>query len=282
MTQPPLTPETMDDAALYVGDVMHARTRPRRHALRYRMYALLLDLDRLDAINARLRLFSVGGFNLFSFHTKDRGDGSGRDLAAQVRGHLDAAGIDHGNGPIRLLTMPRLLGWAFNPLSVYFCHGADGTLQAVLWEVDNTFGQRHAYLIPVTGESDGQIEQHCDKAFYVSPFMDMGLHYTFRFHAPADTTDITIDVSDSEGLMLRAHQKMARAALSDRTLLKLFFSLPFLTLRVVGGIHWEALKIWLKGVRLRPRPAPPTHPVSVIEPATPPPAPAIIAQGQLP
>jgi DUF1365 family protein len=252
-------------SALYPGHVTHARLKPRVHRLSYRIYSLLLDLDELDTLDRRLKWFSIDRFNLFSFHRKDRGDGSGRDLKGQVERAMRAAGIEPDGGSIRLLTMPRLLGWAFNPLSTYFCYRRDGSLAAILWEVDNTFHQRHAYMIPVDRIAPGgEIEQHCDKAFYVSPFMEMDLHYQFRVHAPGETLSIRIDVSDAEGTVLGARHIARKQGLTDKALLAAFFAIPLLTLRVIGGIHWEALKIWLKRVRLVARPAPPETPVTVV------------------
>lgn len=252
-------------SALYPGHVTHARLKPRVHRLNYRIYSLLLDLDELDELDRRLKWFSVDRFNLFSFHRKDRGDRSGCDLKGQVERAMRLAGVEPDGGRIRLLVMPRLLGWSFNPLSTYFCYRRDGALAAILWEVDNTFHERHAYMIPV-GEidPDGEIVQHCDKAFYVSPFMDMDLHYEFRVHPPGETLSIRIDTSDAEGKVMGARHIACKKELTDRALLAAFFAIPLLTLRVIGGIHWEALKIWLKRVRLVSRPAPPENPVSVV------------------
>lgn len=253
-------------SALFPGHVTHARLKPKVHRLAYRIYSLLLDLDELEALDRKLKLFSVDRFNLFSFHAKDRGDRSGRDLKRQVEETMQAAGLQPDGGPIRLLTMPRLLGWAFNPLSVFFCYGRDESLRAILWEVDNTFGQRHGYMIPVAENSGAEIVQHCDKAFYVSPFMDMDLHYRFRVSPPAEKLSIRIETFDEQGPVLTARHLAKRTELTDAALLKAFFAIPFLTLRVVGGIHWEALKIWMKGVGLRVRPDPPERPVSHVLP----------------
>lgn len=252
-------------SALYPGHVTHARLKPRMHKLSYRVYSLLLDLDELDTVDRRLGWFSVDRFNLFSFYRKDRGDGTGHDLKGQVESAMRTAGVEPDGGPIRLLTMPRLCGWAFNPISTYFCYRLDGGVAAILWEVDNTFHQRHAYMIPVeqTGPG-GEIVQHCDKAFYVSPFMDMDLRYEFHVYPPEETLSIRIDTFDAEGKVLGARHVARKQALTDGALLRAFFAIPFLTLRVIGGIHWEALKIWLKRVRLRSRPAPPENPVSVV------------------
>ena len=251
-------------SALYPGHVTHARLRPKQHKLAYRIYSLLLDLDELDLLDKRLRWFSVDRFNLFSFRRRDRGDRSGFDLRTQVENAMRAAGVTPDGGSIRLLTMPRLLGWAFNPLSTFFCYRNDGALAAILWEVDNTFGERHAYMIPVDAGQGGEIEQRCDKAFYVSPFMDMDLRYVFRVSPPDGLLSIRIDTFDDEGLLLTARHLARRSELTDANLLKAFFAIPFLTLRVIGGIHWEALKLWLKGVRLRVHPKPPENSISVV------------------
>jgi len=250
-------------SALYIGHVMHRRLRPRAHRLRYRMVSLLLDLDEIDALAARLRLFSRGGFNIFSFRDRDYGDGTAQPLRRQVERHLEAAGIAPDGGAIRLLTMPRLLGFAFNPLSVYFCHGRDGALRAILYEVNNTFGQRHSYLLPVAAGPSRLVRQDCAKAFHVSPFMAMDMHYAFRVLPPGDHLSIAIAASDAQGPVLSAVHTATRRPLSDAALLRVLVTHPLLTFKVVGGILWEAARLWVKGVPVRPRPAPPRHAVSI-------------------
>ncbi|OYR20450.1 DUF1365 domain-containing protein [Brucella pseudogrignonensis] len=251
-------------SALFPGHVTHARLRPKVHKLAYKIYSLLLDLDELEALDGKLKLFSLDRFNLFSFYRKDRGDGSTVSLREQVERAMDAAGVTPDGGAIRLLTMPRIAGWAFNPLSVFFCYNRGGELVAILWEVDNTFRQRHGYMIPVENASSGRIVQSCDKAFYVSPFMDMKLLYEFEVTPPTDRLSIRINSFDDEGLLLTARHLARRVELSDAALLSAFFAIPFLTLKVVGGIHWEALKIWLKGIGLRKRPAAPDTPITSV------------------
>jgi DUF1365 family protein len=253
-----------DFSALYDGVVIHRRFAPKPHALRYRMFMALLDLDDLDALDGRLRLFSRNRFNLFAFHDKDHLDDGAVRLRSQVEGHLARAGIALDGGAIRLLSLPRILGYAFNPLSVYFCHQADGALSAILYEVRNTFGQRHTYLIPVEPGATGAIRQSCQKVFYVSPFMDMDMTYDFRVIAPGATLSIGVDGLQGDTRVIATSFAGTRRALSDAALLRAFVTYPLLSLAVVGGIHWEALKLWLKGVRLRARPAPPLNPVSII------------------
>lgn len=252
-----------EDSALYIGRVMHQRLRPTRHRLRYRVYNLLIDIDELPRLHARLRCFSVDRFNLFSFHAADHGDGSGRDLRAQVEAWLREAGLPTG-GAIRLLTMPRLLGHVFNPLSVWFCHAPGGALQALLYEVNNTFGQRHRYLIPVADGGAPVVDQRCDKQMYVSPFNGMDLCYRFRIVPPGETVSVGISVHDADGAVLNARLDGQRAPLSDLALLRVFVTHPLLTLKVVGAIHWQALRLWIKRVPLHPRPAAPERDLTIV------------------
>ena len=259
-------------SALYRGHLMHQRLRPLRHRLSYRMFSALIDIDELPSWHARLRCFSVNRFNVFSFHTTDHGDGTAVDpagLRAWAEGHLAQAGFPTG-GAIRLLTMPRLFGYAFNPLSVWFCESPDGALQAILYEVNNTFGERHSYLIGVDAAqcSAGPIEQRSVKRLYVSPFLGMDLHYRFRIEPPAQRLSIGVSVhDDADGAaVLNARLDGERIPLSDSALLRLLVSHPLLTLKVMAGIHWEALRLWLKGARLHERPAAPERPVTVVQP----------------
>lgn len=244
-------------SAIYAGWVMHQRLRPVRHRLRYRLFSLLLDLDEIDALAGSMRWFSRGRFNLISFFDRDHGDGSARPLRAQIEAVLAEAGLPHG-GRIALLAMPRVLGFVFNPLSVWFCHDADQRLSAILYEVHNTFGERHSYLLPVErGARD--VRQDAAKHFHVSPFLPMNLTYAFRVAPPADDLSIAITVADAAGPVLCAVHRARRIALDDGALLRMFAADPLLTIKVVAGIGWEALKLWAKRVPVHdhPRVAPP-------------------------
>jgi DUF1365 family protein len=258
----------MTSSCLYAGTVMHRRIKPRPHKLNYRVFWTLLDLDELAQINRTLRLFSLERFNLFGFYNADHGDGSRQPLRAQVEQHLAAANMNLEGGAVRLLCMPRMLGFVFNPISVYYCYHRDGALMALLYEVHNTFGQRHSYLIPVGDQKGGPLEQRCLKAFYVSPFMDMDMSYVFRAQPPTDRIALIIEGSDAEGAVLVASLAGNRKALSDGALLNAFISFPLLTLKVVAGIHWEALKLWIKGMRLRRKPPAP-GPITIVPQALP-------------
>jgi DUF1365 family protein len=243
-----MTPQS----ALYVGAVMHRRLRPTVHQFRYRAFWLLIDLDELPILTARLRLFSHNRFNLFALHETDQGDGSATPLRVQAERRLSEAGIDIASGPIRLLCMPRTLGYSFNPISIYFCHRPCGELAAIIYEVHNTFGERHSYVCSVKPKVD-EIRQNSRKVFYVSPFMDMDLAYDFRLSAPAERVALGINASKGGQRVLHACLAAARRELTDGALLTLFFSIPLITAKVTLAIHWEALRLWLKGMRLRSR-----------------------------
>jgi DUF1365 family protein len=246
-------------SALYVGSVMHRRMTPRRHCLRYRAFWLVIDLDETDVLD-HLRLFSRDRFNLVSFHARDHGDRK-QPLRTYVERTLAEHAIDWDGGRIALLCMPRILGYVFNPLSIYFCYRRDGSLAALLYEVRNTFGQMHSYLLPVSTQAP-LIHQRCAKVFYVSPFLGMDLTYDFRVEPPSDKVSVVVSAANPRGPMLVASLVGERRELSDRSLVLALLAHPLLTLKVVGAIHWEALKIWWKGIRIEPRPPAPTHSVT--------------------
>lgn len=250
-------------SGLYRGVVVHARTRPRQHRLRYRIFMTLLDLDELPRLDRSLRLFGHNRPGLIGFHDKDHLSG-GPDLKGEVAQLLARAGIDIDGGAIHLLCMPRVLGFVFNPISVYFCHRRDGTPAAMLYEVNNTFGQRHVYLIPVEPSADGVIVQTCAKALHVSPFMDMAMRYRFRTTPPGDEAVLTIDGDDSHGPLIATAFHGRRQALTDSAILKAFAAHPLLSLTVLAAIHWEAVKLLLKGLKLRDSVPAPANPVTIL------------------
>ena len=255
----------MSGSALYVGTVTHQRWKPKRHSLRYRVFSLLVDLDELPRLTRRLRLFSRNRFNLFSLMDRDFGAGDGGALKPWVAAQLAAAGLESSDIEVSLLCYPRILGYAFNPLSVFFCRRArDGALIAILYEVHNTFGERHCYLIP-TGGDEKLVRQECEKSFYVSPFIAMQATYRFDILPPGERLAVAIHQSDSDGRLLDASFVAKRAPLSDAKLLSLLATHPLMALKVIGGIHWEALRLWLKGVKLVDRPKAPAHLVTIVQ-----------------
>jgi DUF1365 family protein len=241
-------------SVLYAGTVVHVRTRPKARRLRYSVAQALFDLDELPALDRELRWFGHNRANLFSFHDRDHGDGSG-DLRGWVEGKLAGAGLDARPAAIRVLCMPRVLGHVFNPLSVYFCHDRDGQLEAVVYEVHNTFGERHSYVL-AADEAARPVRQSCEKAFYVSPFLPMGLRYDFTLSPPAETVKVQVAASDDKGLLLDTWFMGRRKALADANLLAALLAFPLMTLKVVAAIHWQALLIWASGIPLVKKPPP--------------------------
>ena len=239
---------SMTVSCLYRGRVMHRRLRPFNHRFSYRIFSLYLDLDEVPALDRSTGLFAYNRWGLLSFHDRDHGPRDGSDLRAWIEARLAQEGLDLGGGAIRLLCFPRVLGFVFNPLTIWYCFRADGTLGAVLYEVRNTFGEAHGYLVPVQAAKP-LLRQSCAKAFYVSPFLGMKGRYRFRLRQPDERLSILIRHFDPDGEVLVATQTGQRKAFSDRTMGAALLAMPLMTFKVVAAIHWQALKLWLKGAR---------------------------------
>jgi len=226
------------------------------HRFSYRVMSLLLDLDRLHEADRLTPLFGINRAALYSFRESDHGRRDGSSLRSYAQSCATDHGIDLTGGRVLLLSYPRLLGYTFNPLSAYFCHTRDGTLALIIYEVRNTFGDIHAYVLPVRpGEqSDAGIRQQQEKLFYVSPFLDMPMRYHFRVLPPGPGVRLRILETDAEGPILAATFNGRRRALTTRALLRTFIALPMVTFKIMAAIHWEALRLWIKGARLVPRP----------------------------
>lgn len=235
-----------EQGAIYVGDVVHKRARPKRHALRYRVFSLLVDLDQLESMDEKLRLFSLNRFNFVSLFTRDFGPRDGTSIADFIRRKALAAGVADV-ARIRMLAYPRLLGFAFNPITVYYCDNADGDTVFLAYEVSNTFGEHHFYQ--AAAASDGpQIRHRVKKAFFVSPFNTLEGDYRFSVRPPAERVFLGITLSSAEGGILTAYFDAERRTLTDMALIKVLLAYPFMTAKVVMGIYWEAMLLWLKGV----------------------------------
>lgn len=234
-------------SALYRGQVAHARLRPRRHRLSYRVFSMLVDLGELDALDGLSRWFGVNRPALLSFAEADHGDGRKRGLREWVDEQLLAAGIAPEGLSVRLLCYPRMFGYVFNPLTVYFCADAGGGIRAVLYEVCNTFGEKRIYVIGA-GDGSASISQSCDKELYVSPFVPMECRYDFHIEPPGEKVLLRILESDAQGIFLVASFAGRRQEVSGGAFAGALLAYPLMTLKVVGAIHWEALKLYLKGV----------------------------------
>jgi uncharacterized protein len=241
--------------AFYVGQVMHARLKPKPHRFKYRTFMILLDLDRLDEAAMRSRLFRINGSAPLSFCERDhlpegREDGK---LAERVRSAFESSGITVVGCRVQILCMPRIFGYAFNPISIFYATDAGGRLRGLIYEVRNTFGERHVYAVGCSG--DGPQRHALRKRFHVSPFLPMDLEYRFSVSPPGQSLQVRILESDGAGPILSAGFSGKHLEFANRTMFRLFFGLPLVTLKVIVGIHFEALRLYLKGLPVHPRPA---------------------------
>jgi DUF1365 family protein len=244
----------MSDAALYAGRVMHHRLRPFRHRFSYRVCPALFDLDRLAALSARCRLFSYNRANLVSFHDKDHGARDGGPLRPHIERLLAEAGQTQPPTRILLLCYPRMLGYVFNPLSVYFCYDQADRLFAIVHEVKNTFGEQHSYVLAAEPGAGG-VQQACEKRFHVSPFIALRGTYRFAIRPPAEQISLVIALDMPEGRQMLASFVGRRRTFDDRGLAWLLLRFPLMTVKVILAIHWQALRLWLRGARFVPRPS---------------------------
>lgn len=251
----------MSEAALYWTRISHRRLGRPAYRFVYALAYCLLDIDTLDATARRLQFFGHNRFNLWSFHDCDHGDGGG--LRAWAETCLRPFGVELCGGRIRLLTLPRVLGFVFNPISLWYCEHADGSLRAVIAEVNNTFGERHSYVLASGGEplpAEARFEKA--KCFHVSPFMGLEGRYRFALSAASERLRLVIHEYQREQPVMVATLAGERRVLNDRAILALILRMPWMTLKVVAAIHWQAVKIWWGGAELHRKPAPPINEVS--------------------
>jgi hypothetical protein len=232
------------NSAIYTGFVTHHRLWPREHKFKYRVFALLLDLGEINQIGKTSWLLGRNRAALLSFHDKDHGDGG--DLGQWLDRLLAEHGIPAG-GAKRVLCYPRLFGFVFNPISTWFCYAEDGSLAGIVYEVHNTFGERHTYVLPVE-PSDGPVRQECAKDFYVSPFLSNDCSYRFNIRPPGDDVLVAIDENERGAPVLKALFSGARRPLTDWNLITALLRHPLMTVKIVAAIHYEAFRLWLKRV----------------------------------
>jgi DUF1365 family protein len=239
---------------LFRGKVVHTRLEPRRHGFDYPAFFLCFPVCEKAALKSRL--FSVNRFNLFSYHDADHGDGG--DGEAWARNLLHRHGVQ-ADGGIWLHTLPRMLGFVFNPVSFWLCHDSHKELRAVIAEVNNTFGERHCYLLEAADGAAIRADSvlRTQKVFHVSPFFAVEGEYRFRILFTPERRTVCIDYYRDGVLTLKTAVSGQAQPLDDRSLLRLFLSLGWSTLLVVLRIHWQALRLWLKGMTFHKKPLPP-------------------------
>ncbi len=234
-------------SAIYNGTVIHKRFKPRLHFFKYKVFSLLIDLSELNILNKNISFFSYNRFNLISFFDKDHGERDGTSLVEWVKKNLDKNRIDHENIKIKLLCYPRILGYVFNPLSVFFIYNKKEELISILYEVKNTFGEQHTYIFKV--ENDNILQHNCEKKFHVSPFIEMNCNYFFKILKPAQKISVIIDQYQSNEKILYASQDGTRADFTSSELIKSYLKHPLMTFKIISAIHFEAFKLWSKGIK---------------------------------
>jgi len=236
------------ESSIYVGKVIHKRFKPKEHFFKYKVFSLFLDLSEIKKIKEKIFFFSHNKFNLISFFDKDHGERNGSSLIDWVKKNLRSLNIDTRDVKIKLLCYPRIFGYVFNPLSIFFIYNSSSSLIAILYEVKNTFGEQHTYVFK-TDPKKQVVENKCYKKFYVSPFMDLNSTYNFKILNPKEKLSVIIDQRDQTGKLLFASQDGKRLDFSAKNLLFSYLKHPLMTIKIILAIHFEALKLWLKGIK---------------------------------
>ena len=240
-------------AKILLGHVMHERVRPVRHRFVYPVFYLRVNLARLHELNSAW--FGINRWRAASLHIKDYGPRDGSDLETWMRNLLQREGVQ-ADGEIWLQTFPRLFGFVFNPVSFWYCYDQSGTLQAVLAEVNNTFGESHCYLLT---DMDSDAATIAAKHMHVSPFCEVKGHYRFKFRDVDNASLVSLNYHDEVGLLIKTTLGGKSFAFTTRRIRNAVLRQPFLTLGIVLGIHWQAFKLWRKGVQFFSKPAAPKH-----------------------
>jgi len=239
----------MINSNIYNGTVIHKRFKPKEHFFKYSVFSLLIDLSELDYLDKQVRFFSYNKINLISFYDKDHGNRDGTSIIDWVKKNLNQNSISSENIKIKLLCYPRILGYVFNPLSVFYVYNNQDKLSAILYEVKNTFGEQHTYIFKINN-SDKLLQHNCLKKFHVSPFIEMDCKYFFRTLTPDKKMSVVIDQYDNnDDKLLYASQDGYIADLKTSELLKSYIKHPLMTFKIIVAIHFEAFKLWSKGIK---------------------------------
>ena len=236
------------DSSIYIGNVIHKRFKPKIHFFKYKVFSILLDISEIDILDKSLKIFSYNKFNIVSFYDADHGPRDGTSIKEWVIKNLNDNRINTENIKIKLLCYPRIFGYVFNPLSVFFIYNKKSELISILYEVKNTFGEQHTYIFK-TKENENYIKHTCKKKFHVSPFIEMDCTYFFKILKPSEKISVIIDQYDEEGKLLYASQDGDRIELNNKNLVLSYLRHPLMTFKIIVAIHFEAFKLWTKGIK---------------------------------
>ena len=234
-------------SSIYNGTVIHKRFKPKIHFFKYKVFSLLIDLSELNNLDKKIGFFSYNKFNLISFFDKDHGDRDGSSVINWVKKNLKENDVNCENIRIKLLCYPRILGYVFNPLSIFYVYDKNDKLISLLYEVKNTFGEQHTYIFKI--KENNLLKHNCEKKFHVSPFIEMNCSYFFRTLKPADKISIIIDQYQLNEKILYASQDGKRTDFTTSELIKSYLKHPLMTFKVIAAIHFEAFKLWTKGIK---------------------------------
>ena len=239
----------INSSCIYTGQVIHKRFKPKEHFFKYKVFSLLLDLSELSLLDKELKIFSYNKFNILSFYDIDHGPRDGTSLISWVKENLNNNNINSKEIKIKLLCYPRVWGYIFNPLSIFFVYDKNSNLISILYEVKNTFGEQHTYVFKI--DKDNQFLEHsCKKKFHVSPFIEMNCLYYFKILKPTDKLSVVINQNDDGGKLLFASQDGLKNELNNKNLMISYISNPLMSFKIIGAIHFEAFKLWIKGIKL--------------------------------
>ena len=236
------------NSKIYTGKVIHKRFKPKEHYFKYNVFSLLIDLNELEEINKYIKFFSYNKFNIISFYDKDHGDRDGSSIKLWVKKNLRNIGVMTEDISIKLLCYPRIFGYVFNPLSTYFIYNKHSELISIFYEVKNTFGEQHTYIFKAQDEKT--VQNKCKKKFYVSPFIEMDCEYHFKTLNPREQLSVVINQNDKDGKLLFASQDGISKDFNNKNLILSYLTHPLMTFKIIGAIHYEAFKLWVKRIKL--------------------------------
>ena len=236
------------NSSIYNGTVIHKRFKPKVHFFKYKVFSILIDISEINLLHKNLKIFSHNRFNIISFYDADHGPRDGTSVKEWVIKNLKDNQIDTKDIKIKLLCYPRIFGFVFNPLSVFFIYNKKSELISILYEVKNNFDEQHTYIFK-NRENENLIKHTCKKKFHVSPFIEMNCTYFFKILKPGDKISVIIDQYDEEGKLLYASQDGSRIELNNKNLFLSYLKHPLMTFKIIAAIHFEAFKLWIKGIK---------------------------------